>query len=245
MRKLIASSMAILLMLALAAVSFADDDDAKKTDISDEIDRIADANTVVKEVLAIPENGIPQEMLDNAAAVIVIPDLLKAGFVAGVKSGNGVMSAHTGSGWTVPCFVKLAGGSIGWQAGVESTDLVLVFMSEKHVQKLLNGEFTLGADASVAVGPVGRQAGVATNENAKSAVYTYSRSKGVFAGISLDGSKISVDKESNERIYGAGSNPHNVMYGGGQGQAATKAPAEAEEFKTTLNSMTKKNNPKS
>ena len=240
MKKFITSSMAILLMLALAALSFADDKDVQKADVSDEIDRVADANTVLKEVLAIPENGIPQEMLDNAAAVVVIPDLLKAAFVAGVKSGNGVISAHTGSGWTHPAFVKLAGGSVGWQAGVESTDLVLVFMSEKHVQKLLNGEFTLGVDASVAVGPVGRQASVGTNENAKSAVYTYSRSKGVFAGISLDGSKISVDTESNERIYGAKTTPHNVLYG----QHGT-APKEAEDLKTTLNSMTKKNNPKS
>jgi lipid-binding SYLF domain-containing protein len=170
---------------------------------------------------------------------VVIPDLLKAGFIAGVKSGNGVMASHKANGWTHPAYVKLAGGSIGWQAGVESTDLVLVFMSEKHVQKLLNGEFTLGADASVAVGPVGRQGSIGTNENAKSAVYTYSRSKGVFAGISLDGSKISIDKESNERVYGTGANVHSII----NGQQA-KAPAEAEAFKTTLNTMTKAQNVK-
>jgi lipid-binding SYLF domain-containing protein len=235
MKKVLYVFMALLMVSAVGHFAIAGEGDSAATD---EQDRLIEANTVVKEVLAIPENGIPQEMLDNAAAVIVIPDLLKAGFIAGVKAGEGVMSAHTGTGWTRPSFVELKGGSIGWQAGVESTDLVLVFMSEKHVQKLLNGEFAFGADASVTVGPIGRQASAGTNQDAKSAIYAYSRSKGVFAGISLDGSKVSIDKESNTKIYGT-DNAHNIMYGG-QGNA----PAEAETFKTTLNSVTKANNPK-
>jgi lipid-binding SYLF domain-containing protein len=240
MKTILSSFIALLVAFSFASVvALADDDVKKAAEPADEIEDLMEANTVIKEILAIPENGIPQEMLDNAAAVVVIPDLLKASLIAGVKSGEGVMALHGGSGWSHPAFVELAGGSLGLQAGVESTDLVLVFMSEKHVQKLLNGEFTLGADASVAAGPVGRQASAGTNENAKSAVYAYSRSKGLFAGISVDGSKISIDTEANTRVYGANANAHNVLHG----QQAT-APKEAEEFKTTLNTMTKANNPK-
>lgn len=241
MKTFLASFMALLLVVSLAPMAITDDDVENKAEVSDEIDDLMEANEVVKEILGIPEDGIPQEMLDNAAAVVVVSDLLKAGFIAGVKKGEGVMSAHTGSGWTLPAFVEVAGGSIGWQAGVESIDLVLVFMSEKHVQKLLNGEFTFGADASVAAGPVGRQASIGTNENAKSAVYAYSRSKGLFAGISLDGSKISIDKEANQKVYGvdANTNAHAIMYG-----QKGKAPEQAQQFKTTLNSLTKAQNEK-
>jgi len=239
MKKVLTVFMALLMVSALVPFAIADDEDKDETYASDEHERAAESALVVKEVLAIPENGIPQEMLDNAAAIIVIPDLLKAAFIAGVKTGEGVMSAHTATGWTHPAYVELKGGSIGFQVGVESTDLVLVFMSEKHVKKLLNGEFTFGADASVTAGPVGRQASVGTNENAKSAVYAYSRSKGLFAGISLDGSKLSIDTESNTRIYGPGATAENILYG-----QHAPAPKELEDFKTTLNTMTKANNPK-
>jgi len=149
------------------------------------------------------------------------------------------VSVHGANGWTHPAFIDLDGGSVGWQAGVEETDLVLVFMSEKHVKKLLNGEFTIGADASVTVGPVGRTASIGTNENAKSAIYAYSRSAGLFAGISLDGAKISNDEDSNVKIYGTGATASNILYG-----EHGKAPKEAEDLKTTLNSMTKANNMK-
>jgi len=228
--------MALMLVFANSLVSLADDDKDKKAEVSDEIERLTESTNTVRDVLGIPENGIPQDMLDNAAAVVVIPDLIKAAFIAGAKNGDGVMAVRDASGWTLPTFVEMTGGSVGWQIGVEETDLVLVFMDEKHVKKLLNGEFTFGADASVAVGPVGRQASAGTNQNAKSAVYAYSRSKGVFAGVSLDGSKIYIDKEANARVYGAGTTPSDVLYG-----QKVKAPKEAADFKLTLNSMTKPN----
>lgn len=227
--------LALLFVLALAAVSIAGDDKADKADdIKDANEHLTEATTTVKEVLAIPEDGIPQKMLDNAAAVVVIPDLLKAGFIVGAKSGDGVISVRNGKGWSHPAFVNMDGGSIGWQIGVESTDLVLVFMDEKHVKELLNGEFTLGGEASVAVGPVGRQASAGTNDDFNSSVYAYSRSKGVFAGISVDGSKISIDKDENALMYGAGTTANDVLY-----TQHAKAPKAAEDFKTTLNSMTK------
>ncbi|HEU4929582.1 MAG TPA: lipid-binding SYLF domain-containing protein [Candidatus Krumholzibacteria bacterium] len=233
MKKLIASWMALALALVVVPV-FAGDDKA------DDLKKLTEATTTIKEILSIPENGIPQEMLDNAAAVVVIPDMVKAAFIVGGKGGDGVMSLHGGTGWSNPAFVEAGGGSVGLQAGIEEADLVLVFMSEKHVNKLLNGEFTLGADASVAAGPVGRQGSIGTNENAKSAIYAYSRSQGVFAGVSLDGTKFDVDEEANVRVYGTGANVHNIVHG----KQATKAPAEAETFKTTLNSLTKAENVK-
>ena len=236
MKKLTTPFLALLFVLALAPVSIAGNDKSEKADdIKDANEHLTEATTTLKEVLAIPEDGIPKKMLDNAAALVVIPDLLKAGFVVGAKSGDGVISARNGSGWSHPAFVNMDGGSIGWQIGVESTDLVLVFMDEKHVKDLLHGEFTLGGEASVAVGPVGRQGSAGTNDDFNSAVYAYSRSKGVFAGISIDGSKISIDKDENALMYGAGTTANDVLYT----QKHAKAPQAAEDFKTTLNNLTK------
>ena len=232
MKKIIASWVALSLALVVVPV-IADDDKA------DDLKKLGEATTTIKEILAIPENGIPQEMLDNAAAVVVIPDMVKAAFIVGGRSGDGVMALHGANGWSLPTYVEAGGGSVGLQAGVEEADLVLVFMSEKHVNKVLNGEFTVGADASVAAGPVGRQASIGTNQNAKSAIYAYSRSAGVFAGIALDGTKIDIDQEANVRVYGTGANVHNIVHG-----KQASAPAEAETFKTTLNSLTKAENMK-
>jgi lipid-binding SYLF domain-containing protein len=231
MKKLIASCVALALALAVVP-SFADDK-------ADDVKKLTEATTTIKEILSIPENGIPQEMLDNAAAVVVIPDMVKAAFIVGGRGGDGVMALHGAQGWSLPAFVEAGGGSVGLQAGIEEADLVLVFMSEKHVNKILNGEFTIGADASVSAGPVGRQASAGTNENAKSAIYAYSRSAGVFAGVALDGTKIDIDEEANVRVYGTGANVNSIVHG-----KQAKAPAEAETFKTTLNSLTKAENMK-
>jgi lipid-binding SYLF domain-containing protein len=227
MRQLLAAFMAMLLVGSIAATSMAG--------ANDEADRMANSTTTVKEVLSIPEDGIPQSMVDNAAAIVVIPGLIKAGFIAGAKHGNGVMSVRGEQGWSHPTFVTMTGGSVGWQAGVESTDLVLVFMSEKSVKALLNGEFTLGADASVAAGPVGRQASAGTNLTAQAEIYTYSRSRGVFAGIAIDGSHLGIDNDANVRYYGEGTKANDLLFG-----THAKAPEGAEVFKVTLNDMTTK-----
>ena len=237
MNRLLASFMAALFVFSISAVAIADDETKSNEAASttDESEKMTSATTTLKEVLAIPENGIPQAMLDNAAAIVVIPELIKAGFIAGAKHGDGVMSTRGKAGWSHPSFVTMSGGSIGWQAGVESTDLVLVFMSEKNVKDLLNGEFTLGADASVAVGPVGRQAAAGTNLSVKAEIYAYSRSRGVFAGIAIDGSHLGIDNDANVRYYGEGTTANALLFG-----EHAKAPAGAEGFKVTLNNLTKK-----
>jgi lipid-binding SYLF domain-containing protein len=235
MKTLFAYLMAVGLMVSMTPASQAGGDTPKNADVevSDETERMTNATTTLKEIVGIPEDGIPQSMLDNAAAIVVIPGLVKASFIVGGKRGEGVMSVRNVTGWTHPTFVNLTGGSIGWQAGVSSTDLVLVFMNEKTVKELLNGEFTLGADAAVAVGPVGRVASAGTNLELKAEIYSYSRSSGLFAGISVDGSQLDVDNDANVRYYGAGRNASDVLYG-----ASAKAPQSADEFKLTLNKLT-------
>jgi lipid-binding SYLF domain-containing protein len=191
------------------------------------------ATTTLEEVIGIPEDGIPKTMLENAAASVVIPSLVKAGFSVGAKRGEGVMSIRGKNGWTHPAFVNLTGGSIGWQAGVSSTDLVLVFMSEKNVKALLDGEFTLGADAAIAAGPLGREASAGTNLSVKAEIYSYSRSRGLFAGIAIDGSQLGIDNDATARFYGKGMTATKVLY-----EAHDKAPESANRFKQTLNSLT-------
>jgi lipid-binding SYLF domain-containing protein len=237
MKQFFALVMAMAFMFSIAPVSKAGDDKpaTKTPEVSDESQRMMNSTTTLKEIVGIPEDGIPQSMFDNAAAIVVIPNLVKAGFIVGAKRGEGVMSVRSGKDWTHPTFVNLTGGSIGWQAGVESTDLVLVFMSEKSVKALLNGEFTLGADASVAAGPVGRTASAGTNLKAQAEIYSYSRSRGIFAGISVDGSKLGIDNDANGRYYGKGMMASDVLYGN-----HGKAPQSADDFKVTLNGLTKK-----
>jgi lipid-binding SYLF domain-containing protein len=237
MKKLFTLVTALAFLSSIAPASKAGDEKPKEAQakVSDESERMTNSTTTLKEIIAIPEDGIPQSMFDNAAAIIVIPNLIKAGFIVGAKRGEGVMSVRNENGWTHPTFVNLTGGSIGWQAGVESTDLVLVFMSQKSVKALLNGEFTLGADASVAAGPVGRTASAGTNLSVKAEIYSYSRSRGVFAGLAVDGSKLGIDNDANGRYYGKGMTANQVLLG-----VHGAAPKSADDFKLTLNNLTKK-----
>jgi lipid-binding SYLF domain-containing protein len=237
MKKLLTLVTTLAFLSSIAPASKAGDEKPKETTakVSDESERMTNSTTCLQEVIAIPEDGIPQSMFDHAAAIIVIPNLIKAGFIVGAKRGEGVMSIRNENGWSHPTFVNMTGGSIGWQVGVESTDLVLVFMSQKSVKALLNGEFTLGADASVAAGPVGREASASTNLSAKAEVYSYSRSRGIFAGIALDGSKLGIDNDAVGRYYGKGMTANTVMFG-----AHGDAPKSADDFKLTLNNLTRK-----
>ena len=190
MRKVILMFVVFVLAAALQTMAAPGDEQKpeKKTSnekMSNDAERVNDATTTLEEITRIPEKGIPKEMLENAAAIVVIPNLVKAAFVVGGEHGKGVMSVRGKDGWSLPTFVQMTGGSVGWQAGVQATDLVLVFMSERNVKALMNGEFTLGADASVAAGPVGRNASAGTNPRITAEIYSYSRSRGAFAGISL------------------------------------------------------------
>jgi lipid-binding SYLF domain-containing protein len=160
------------------------------------------ATQVLEELSATPDTFIPDRLLDRAYAIAVVPDVTKVAFIAGGRRGKGVMVVRDKNGhFSNPVFVALTGGSFGWQAGVQSTDIVLVFTTRTGVEGITGGKVTLGADASVAAGPVGRQASVATDSNFTAEVYSYSRNRGLFAGIALDGSVLSIDRSANSLFY--------------------------------------------
>jgi SH3 domain-containing YSC84-like protein 1 len=160
--------------------------------------------SVLKESTSITDKGIPEKLLCEAEAVAIIPDVIKVGFIGGVQRGRGVVLIKDKDGnWSNPIFVQITGGSVGFQAGAQSTDVVLVFKTKKSVERILNNrdKFTLGADAAIAAGPVGRQAAAATDVQLQAEIYSYSRSRGLFAGVSLDGSALQIDHKSNAAYY--------------------------------------------
>lgn len=171
---------------------------------SKEARKIEDCIEVVKAIKAIPEEGIPPVLLKNAQAMVIIPEVIKVGFVVGGRYGTGILTVRDEKGnWTNPVFVKIAGGSLGWQIGAESTDLILVFKTRKSVDGIFRGKFTLGVDASVAAGPVGRSAEGATDLTLKSEILSYSRSRGLFAGVALNGAALMIDDDANGSYYGS------------------------------------------
>ena len=176
--------------------------------------KAADATRVLAEIMRIPETAVPEKMFTDAHAIAVIPDVVKAGLVLGGRGGRGLISVRQADGtWSNPSFIRLGGGSIGFQAGVQSTDVILVFRSPRGVDNIVNGKFTLGADASVAAGPVGRTAQAATDEQLKAEIYSYSRARGLFAGVALDGTVLRIDHKSNEAVYGRGTTPRAIFEG--------------------------------
>ncbi|MHB8881086.1 MAG: lipid-binding SYLF domain-containing protein [Thermodesulfovibrionales bacterium] len=187
---LVCSMMAVLPALSVAAEGRS----TAKLDV---------AGDVLKEILLIPEKGIPPALLSNASGIAIIPDVIKAGFILGGRYGTGVLLVRDKEGrWSNPSYISITGGSIGWQIGVESIDIILVFKNEKSINRILTGKFTIGADASVAAGPVGRGGQAATDIELKSEIYSYSRSRGLFVGLSLEGAALLIDEESNAKVYG-------------------------------------------
>ncbi|MEN4901894.1 lipid-binding SYLF domain-containing protein [Luteimonas sp. TWI1437] len=185
--------------------------------------RAQNAVRVLNEIQAIPESGIPDKLLDEARAIIVIPDTVKAGLVIGGRRGHGLLSVRTADGtWSNPAFVKLTGGSIGLQAGVQSSDVVLVFRNERSLESIVNGKFTLGADAGVAAGPVGRNAAALTDGQLKAEIWSWSRARGLFAGVALDGAVLSIDDEANVAVYGNTTTPRAILENR-PGQAPSRA----------------------
>jgi len=179
-----------------------------------EENRARDAVSVLDKIMRIPEQSVPQSMLDDAYAIAVIPDVVKAGLVVGGRFGRGLVSVRTANGtWSNPSFITIAGGSFGFQAGVQSTDVVLVFSTARGVDSIVHGKFTLGANASVAAGPVGRTAEASTDEHLKAEIYSYSRARGLFAGVALDGASLAIDDRSNEAIYGRDTTPRAIFEG--------------------------------
>jgi len=174
--------------------------------------RAQNAVRVLNEIQAIPESGIPDKLLDEAHAVIVIPDTVKAGLIIGGRRGHGLMSVKTPEGtWSSPAFVKITGGSIGFQAGVQSSDVVLVFRNARSLESIVNGKFTLGADAGVAAGPVGRNAAALTDGQLKAEIWSWSRARGLFAGVALDGAVLQIDDDANIAVYGNTTTPRAIL----------------------------------
>ncbi|MBS1787973.1 MAG: lipid-binding SYLF domain-containing protein [Acidobacteria bacterium] len=170
--------------------------------MKDEEHQSEKAAKVFREIMDIPEKEIPRDVLDRAECVAVFPDVIKAGFIVGGRGGRGVASCRTPSGWSAPAYFDLGGGSIGLQIGAQATDFVLLFMNRDGMHSLLSDKFTLGADASVAAGPVGRQAGAETDVKLDAQILSYSRSKGLFAGLELKGVVIKPDKDDMRDVYG-------------------------------------------
>jgi len=192
--------------------------------------RIQEAATVLKEIHAVPDKDIPQELWNNAVCVIVVPGLKKAAFVIGGEYGKGLMSCRRDGAWSAPIFMQVGKGSWGFQIGAQSIDLVLLVMNERGTQKMLRNKVTLGAEASVAAGPVGRDARAATDAQMKAEILSYSRAQGLFAGINLSGGVVKSADEDNEDLYGAGVVPRDVVLG-----ASIQPPTSAEPFMTALN----------
>ncbi len=174
--------------------------------------RAQNASRVLREILMIPEESIPQSLLRNAEAIAVLPDVVKAGLVIGGRRGRGLLTLRTSDGsWSNPTFITMTGGSVGFQAGVQSADVILVFRTRRGVDNIVNGKFTLGADASVAAGPVGRSAQASTDGQLKAEIYSYSRARGLFAGVSIDGAVLSIDHRANNRVYDGDTTPRMIL----------------------------------
>jgi lipid-binding SYLF domain-containing protein len=184
--------------------------------------RMREAATVFSEIMNAGDKGIPQDLLGKAVCVGIVPDLKRVGFVVGAKYGKGVLTCRTGNGWSAPSTVRIEGGSVGLQIGAGETDLVLVVMNERGKQKLLEDKFTVGADASVMGGPVGRSATAATDAQMHAEMLSYSRSRGAFAGVSLEGATLRPDTEDNEALYGPKARQSDILAGKFPAPAAAK-----------------------
>ena len=176
-------------------------------------DRLDHAGSVLHEIMAAPDKGIPEEVLEHAKCVAVVPHLLKGGFVFGAENGRGVATCRTADGWSAPIFFAITGGSWGLQIGVEGVDLVMIIQNERGMRQLLSSKFELGADASAAAGPVGRHASADTDWKMDAEILTYSRAKGAFAGLTLNGASIRHDEDSTEAIYGEDISNARILEG--------------------------------
>jgi SH3 domain-containing YSC84-like protein 1 len=176
-------------------------------------DRLENAGKVLQEIMNTPDKGIPEEVLEHAKCVAVVPHMLKGGFVFGAENGRGVATCRTANGWSAPAFFAITGGNFGLQIGIEGVDLVMVFQGDKSMERLLSNKFTVGADASAAAGPVGRHAQAGTDWKLETGILTYSRAKGLFAGITLKGASIRRDDDSTHAIYGREVSNRDVLTG--------------------------------
>jgi lipid-binding SYLF domain-containing protein len=187
-------------------------------------DRLEHAGRVIHEIMSAPDRGIPQEVLEHAKCIAVVPHMLKGGFVLGAENGRGVATCRTAAGWSAPAFFTITGGSWGLQIGIEGVDLVMIIQNEDGMKHLINSNFELGGDASAAAGPVGRHASADTDWKLNTEVLTYSRAKGLFAGLTLTGAAIRSDEDSTRAIYGHEVPTRRILNG------EEAVPASAQSF---------------
>ncbi len=218
----------ITLVVIFSTTAFAQ----KKTgkDLQDAVERVNDASKVMTQIMSIKDRSIPRDLLQKAKAVVVFPGTIKGAFIVGGQGGKGVAVRRLGSGWSAPAFFNMAGGSIGFQIGGSKTDYIMLIMNDKGLKGLLEDKFELGGEGSVAAGPVGRTAAASTNATLDAEILTYSRSKGLFAGVSLKGVAINSDGDLNQAIYQKRSK--EII--GDPALAATAAPASLRKFGQTV-----------
>ena len=203
---------------------------------AEEIGRIAEATLAFQDIMTMPDKAVPEYLLQDAAGIAIIPGVVKVGFIVGGEYGRGLLLVKDADGsWSNPIFITLSGGSIGWQLGAQSADFVLVFKTKRSVDSVLTDNLTLGVDVAAAAGPLGRRARASTDMQLKAEIYSYSRSRGFFAGLSLDGALIQVDDEANADFYDEDYiSPRDI-----QARKDFKLPAEAVQLKQTASANTK------
>jgi lipid-binding SYLF domain-containing protein len=210
--------MLFVAMLSLTSLGWAE------SNRDSSIERMDNAGAVLHEIMGAPDKGIPEEIFDHAKCIAVVPHMIKGGFVFGAENGRGVATCRTAHGWSAPAFFAITGGSWGLQIGVEGVDLVMIIQNDKGMRQLLASKFQLGADASAAAGPVGRHASADTDWKLDTEILTYSRAKGAFAGLTLNGAAIRRDDDSMHAIYGRYASTRAVLTG------KVAVPASAEHF---------------
>jgi lipid-binding SYLF domain-containing protein len=224
-----------ILLTAFALSAFRAEARDEKS-LSPEADRISNAIEVIEEMVEIPEEGIPETLLSKAYGIAIIPKVIKAAWVVGGRYGKGVLLVRKETGqWSQPCFIRIAGGSVGWQIGVQSADIILVFKRRKSIDSITEGKINLGADAGVAAGPVGRRVEASTDIELEAEIYSYSKSRGLFAGVSIEGAAIQIDKDANANFFSRDSvSPQDILYD----ERLLKAPAVAEKLRKILTEYT-------
>jgi SH3 domain-containing YSC84-like protein 1 len=207
-----------ILSLGMATAAWAESDRQAT------VDRMDHAGSVLHEIMAAPDSGIPEEVLEHAKCIAVVPHLLKGGFIFGAQNGRGVATCRTKKGWSAPMFFAITGGSFGFQIGVEGVDLVMIIQNERGMKQLLSSNFEIGADASAAAGPVGRHASANTDWKLNAEILTYSRARGAFAGVAVKGASIRHDEDSTKAIYGRNVSNQRILSG------RVAMPASAHSF---------------
>ena len=226
MKKRLDILLALLLPFVLAAptIGFAGGQDRAKLG-----ERAVEAATVLDEIMGTADYSIPKALFEGARCVAVIPRVVKVGFIFGGRHGRGLLSCRVGSGWSRPAYVGITGGSFGLQIGAQATDFVLIFSNERAAKALLTNKITMGGDASVSAGPVGRTVEAATDITFRTEIYTYSRSKGLFVGLSLEGASLGLDDEANEAVYEKGVTADGLLFSVGD-----QVPNEVAPFLRAL-----------